>query len=113
MSLVPLAYVRLCVAYDPRTGIFTGLDRPREHFLTEWDWLDWPRGQLRARRRRLDGHHEDYSKPLSVHLLCQRCHQEHHNAVRLCLRIASGDLCPSASSALPSACVTGVGARRR
>jgi hypothetical protein len=52
-------------------------------------------GQLRARRRRLDAHHEDYSKPLSVRWLCQRCHQEHHNAVRLCLRIASGGALPA------------------
>ena len=52
-------------------------------------------GQLRARRRRLDAHHEDYSKPLSVHWLCQRCHQEHHNAVRLCLRVASGGALPA------------------
>jgi hypothetical protein len=41
MSLVPLAYVRLCVDYDHNTGIFTGIDRPREHFPTEREWLNW------------------------------------------------------------------------
>ena len=43
MSIVPLAYVRLYVDYDPDTGIFTGSDRPREHFQTEWEWLNWRR----------------------------------------------------------------------
>jgi hypothetical protein len=43
MSAVPVAYMRLCVAYDPKTGIFTGIERPREHFPTERDWLDWRR----------------------------------------------------------------------
>ena len=32
--------------------------------------------------RKLQGHHDDYSQPLSVRWLCQSCHQIHHGRER-------------------------------
>jgi protein-arginine kinase activator protein McsA len=43
-----------------------------------------------GQQRSVDAHHDDYSKPLSVRWLCRACHQEHHNAVKIALRMASG-----------------------
>lgn len=44
------------------------------------------RGKLEApnlcekckRGKKLDAHHDDYSKPLTVRWLCRRCHTDHH-----------------------------------
>jgi hypothetical protein len=55
------------------------------------------RGDLRVpdlceachQRRRLHGHHDDYSKALDVRWLCDPCHKAHHKAEREAARQSS------------------------
>lgn len=35
----------------------------------------------------VQAHHDDYSKPLDVRWLCQRCHVDHHKAERTAIRL--------------------------
>ncbi len=43
---ISLDHVRRCLAYDRETGIFTGLDAPREYFQTEMHWTEWRRKRV-------------------------------------------------------------------
>lgn len=38
---------------------------------------------------RLQGHHDDYTKPLDVRWLCRSCHGRHHGALKRALRMAA------------------------
>jgi hypothetical protein len=37
---------------------------------------------LKPEYEALQGHHDDYSKPLEVRWLCRSCHQRHHDALK-------------------------------
>ena len=34
------------------------------------------------KKKKLEAHHEDYSKPLEVTWLCRQCHNEIHNEIK-------------------------------
>lgn len=36
------------------------------------------------KKKRIIGHHEDYSKPLDVIWMCQGCHKQHHAKEQIC-----------------------------
>lgn len=39
--------------------------------------------QICKKLEKIQGHHEDYSKPLEVMWLCQKCHSERHKKLKL------------------------------
>lgn len=55
------------------TAIANGVVVPRTHCETCGD-----SGSFADGRNKVQGHHDDYNKPLSVRWLCQRCHHNWH-----------------------------------
>ena len=49
-------------------------------------------------KKKLSGHHDDYSKPLEVRWLCTRCHNKFHQAEKTAKRHPTTDPSPSAPS---------------
>lgn len=47
------------------------------------------RCEICGKEGKTHGHHQDYSQPLTVNWLCQRCHNYVHTCVRALARIAS------------------------